>query len=737
MKEILDLLKNVKGNNGQYTALCPAHNDQENSLSINIGNDKVLLHCHAGCSPDAIVSALGLKMSDLFAASKPRKSAVEKKKINTIIYEYRNADGTLIYTKQRYEYDNGSKSFHFVQPNGIFKAPSERAPYNLPAVLASDTVYFVEGEKAADAIIKAGRVATSLDAGAKSIWLSEYNAYFKDKTVFILPDNDEPGMMYANKIGNALPGSKIIKLPDLPDKGDIYDWLKNGHTMGEVDELPTVEPEPPSPEISLENITGFIEINPFETAETRKRYDWHDIGTSNFFADAYKNIFRHCPEAKNWYVYDGRVWRLDVGNAVVSKLAKSFTSYMLDCRKYLDDDQMEKWIKYVSNRIKKKNRDTMIADAISVYPIYKKEFDSNNDLFNCKNGTLNLKTFEFKEHDPNNLLTKISNVHYDPNATSPLFEKFIGEIMQGDAEKTEYLQKALGYALTADTHYETSFMLYGATKRNGKSTLMSTIMYALGDYGLDMKPETLAVKKNQDSRQASGDLARLDGCRFLNVSEPPKRMLLDITLLKQMTGRDPITARNLYEREFTFYPKFKLFMNTNHLPLITDDDLFASDRINIITFDRHFKAIEQDKTLKNRLITPENISGIFNWCLQGLHKFINDGLEPPKVIVAATEDYRNDSDKVGKFIADCLEKTPGQNCKAGDVYFLYQVWCAESGYGCENKTNFFAELKYKKIFAESGYIDGSGYKNVVRGYRINRAKTNTTPPPSDKDAPSK
>jgi putative DNA primase/helicase len=173
-------------------------------------------------------------------------------------------------------------------------------------------------------------------------------------------------------------------------------------------------------------------------------------------------------------------------------------------------------------------------------------------------------------------------------------------------------------------------------------------------------------------------------------------------------------------------------MNTNHLPLITDDDLFASDRINIITFDRHFKTQEQDKSLKSRLITEDNISGIFNWCLQGLHKFIDDGLEPPEVVKNATEDYKNDSDKVGKFIIDRLEKTPGKNCRAGDVYSIYQIWCEANGYGCENKANFFAELKYKKIFAENGYVDGNSYQNVVRGYII---KTNETPPPSDKDAP--
>ncbi|MDR2971789.1 MAG: hypothetical protein LBU83_07685 [Bacteroidales bacterium] len=242
MQEILNLLKNVKGGNGQYTALCPAHEDRESSLSVKIEVDKMLLYCHAGCSVEAIISKLGLTMADLFA-KKPRKSTAKKQKINTITYEYKTADGFLAYRKQRYEFDDGSKSFAFFTPDGKKGRGGKSCLYNLPAVLTADTVYFCEGEKCVDAITKAGRVATSLDTGAKSIWRKEFNAYFENKTVLILPDNDDSGMMYANKIAHELPGSKIIKLPDLPKGGDVFDWLQQGWTIAEIDELPTVEPE--------------------------------------------------------------------------------------------------------------------------------------------------------------------------------------------------------------------------------------------------------------------------------------------------------------------------------------------------------------------------------------------------------------------------------------------------------------------------------------------------------------
>jgi putative DNA primase/helicase len=208
----------------------------------------------------------------------------------------------------------------------------------------------------------------------------------------------------------------------------------------------------------------------------------------------------------------------------------------------------------------------MVKDARDKYCISNEDLDKDSDLLNLQNGTLNLKTFEFREHRAEDLLSKIANVSYNPAARSELWQHFINEVMQGDEEKIKYLQKAIGYGITADTSLETCFILYGATTRNGKSTLVETIMHMLGGssgYAMQMKPESLAQKQNNDSRQANGDIARLAGARFLNVSEPPKKMIFDAALLKTLLGRDSIVARHLHEREFEFDPMFKLFMNTN------------------------------------------------------------------------------------------------------------------------------------------------------------------------------
>ena len=700
----LDYFKNIKGNNGQYTALCPAHDDNNNSLSVKITDNRVLLYCHAGCSTESIMSALSLPMTALFLDYKTKKPKAAKQRINTITYKYTAEDGSLAYIKQRYEYDDKSKSFAFYTPNGEKGRGGKSYPYNLLDVLAAEsdeTIYFCEGEKCVEAVKKAGYIATSLDAGANSIWKKEYNAYFESKNVIILPDNDEPGMKYAVNIKKELPNAVIKELPDLPEKGDVYDWLQNGHSMSEIDELPTVEIEM-LPEILIEDLPGFIGINPF-TAENKNRYRWDDIGTSNHFADTYKNICRYCPEIKSWYIYDGRVWKIDVGGVVTSQYGKAFTFYMLDCRKYLkDDDQRENWIKYVAKRIQKKNRDIMLADAATVYSVSIHEFDKDPYLLNVQNGTIDLRTFELKPHNPDDFLSKIANVTFDENARCERWERFITEIMQDDNDKAQFLQKSLGYSLTGDTSEECFFIFYGNTTRNGKGTTAETVLHILGDYGRTAQPETIAQKQTSNGGSPSEDVARLKGARFVNMSEPDKGLRLNSALVKSMTGGDTITARFLHQNSFEFRPEYKLFINTNHLPKVNDDSIFASGRVKLIPFERHFPENEQDKGLKAFFRQPENKSGIFRWLLIGLQLLKADGLRQPKSVRDATAQYREDSDIIGQFISECLLEKPNYNTLLKNVHSVYEAWCKDNGYGTLNSHNLSAELKRKNKKVERG-----------------------------------
>ena len=697
LNNILTQLQEVKGSGEQYTAKCPAHDDQKASLSVAFKNDRILLKCFAGCDIYTIVKALGLEMKDLFADK--RDYQAQTKKVAETVYDYTDEKGELVYRKKRFDQPDGSKFFAFYKPNGTKGlANIPRVPYRLHKLAEAETIYFVEGEKCVHAIEQAGYTATTLDGGAQSPWRKHYAPYFEGKQVIILPDFDATGMQYAVKIKRELPHAAIKELPGLPNKGDIYDWLEQGHTMAEIAKLPAVEPEP---EITIEDLPDFIQINPF-SPENRQRYRWDDIGTSDFFADAYKNICRYCPEAKSWYIYDGQVWRLDVGGAVTSQCGKAFTSYMLDCRKHLEDDeQRENWVKYVANRIKKKNRDIMLADASTVYPVSIHEFDKDPHLLNVRNGTIDLRAFTLRPHSPDDFLSKIANVTFDESARCDRWDQFIQEIMQDDRDKAQFLQKSLGYALSGDTSEECFFIFYGNTTRNGKGTTAETTLHILGDYGRTAQPETVAQKQHSGGGAPSEDVARLKGARFVNMSEPDKGLRLNSALVKSMTGGDTITARFLHQNSFEFRPEYKLFINTNHLPRVNDDSIFASGRVKLIPFERHFPENEQDKSLKLFFRQPENKSGILNWLIAGLKLLKSDGLKQPKSVRDATAQYREDSDTTGQFISERLVENTGAKTLIKNVYAAYEEWCKDNGYRPLSVRSLTPELRRRNLIIDN------------------------------------
>jgi len=232
IQEILKHIKNVKKSGNGFTGLCPVHNDNINSLSISQAKDgKILIHCHAGCSTEKILAALGLTMPDLF----PGEVKQEKKIV--AVYQYKDLEGNLVHETVRYE----PKSFVQRRPDGkgsyiykdVFK-DIKPLLYNLKAVVEAikndKVIYVVEGEKDVDNLGKLGLVATTNPMGAGK-WQDHYSDYLVNASVVIVPDNDEPGKQHAQDIAKSLyckaKSIKIVELPGLPAKGDVTDFFLN------------------------------------------------------------------------------------------------------------------------------------------------------------------------------------------------------------------------------------------------------------------------------------------------------------------------------------------------------------------------------------------------------------------------------------------------------------------------------------------------------------------------------
>jgi putative DNA primase/helicase len=270
-------------------------------------------------------------------------------------------------------------------------------------------------------------------------------------------------------------------------------------------------------------------------------------------------------------------------------------------------------------------------------------------------------------------------------------------------ETAVYLQKALDYALTGLTEFECFYILYGATTRNGQTTFTETIAHILGDYTCTIQPQTLA-RRSSDGASPSPDIARLKGSRLVNMPEPKKGLELNIALIKQLTGGDTYAGRFLNENPFEFCLEFKMFINTNHLPRASDNTVFASGRVKLIPFEKHFSLEEQDTGLKQTFRKTANKSAILNWLIMGCRLILEAGIDTPKRVTDAIAAYRREADIIGMFLAEYTVEREGCHLSTLALYAQYTTWAKDNGYKPLNNKNFVMELRRRLEVRRDGAV---------------------------------
>ncbi|MGD9853942.1 MAG: hypothetical protein AB7U20_03235 [Planctomycetaceae bacterium] len=258
LAELQSFLKNVTPRKNGFTASCPAHDDEQASLSVKAATDGTLLvKCHAGCNFKSIAAALN-KPAKWFFPGAPTASRNGRARGELVaIYDYRDAARTMLYQSCRFESPNGDgkprKAFSQRTPDGnggwLYKLNGvARVPYRLPELIAADPcepVLIVEGEKHVDRLRALGFVATCNSGGAGK-WLKSFSPYLAGRDVIVLPDNDHAGCKHARVVHDALTGTaasvRVLTLDGLPDRGDVIDWLEAGGTADQLRELlPTAQ----------------------------------------------------------------------------------------------------------------------------------------------------------------------------------------------------------------------------------------------------------------------------------------------------------------------------------------------------------------------------------------------------------------------------------------------------------------------------------------------------------------
>jgi putative DNA primase/helicase len=442
-----------------------------------------------------------------------------------------------------------------------------------------------------------------------------------------------------------------------------------------------------------------------------------DYGNAERLVYYHGDNIRYCEAMKSWFIWDGKRWKVD-DCLEIERLAKDTVRRIYNEAGNSDNENQRKAIADHAKRSEANNKIqamVSLAKSESGVIIRPNDLDRNGFLLNCENGTIDLRTGELLPHRKMDNITKIIPVNFDKTAECSRWELFLKEIFKDDKDLITFIKYAVGYSLTGSIKEECIFICYG-TGRNGKSKYLDTLEFIFGDYGKNVLPTTFE-EQQKFSGSASEDIARLKNIRFISTVETAEGRRLSESLVKKMTGDRIITARELYQKSFQFEQAYKIWLATNHKPIIRGTDNAIWERIKLIPFEVYFSEEKRDKDLLEKLIAEA--PGILNWAIEGCLLWQGMGLYPVTAgkVKDATNDYRVEMDLIGEFIKDkCIQKDDISISKQF-LYNAYSEWCKESGLNPEPKIKFGRKLKESyNIKDDSGTDNVSIWKGLALKY---------------------
>lgn len=455
----------------------------------------------------------------------------------------------------------------------------------------------------------------------------------------------------------------------------------------------------------------------------------------NDLGNARRLITRHGQDmmwvdGTGWLIWDGRRWSGVGGDAEAMKrahlVAEAIGGEVLALElefKRLQKDPPEtfiasEWLKRIEDHFKWRGAtgnaakvDAMLRSAAPYLRRQARELDDRPFLLNVTNGTLELPTelivnqdgshelvdgnIVLRPHHHDDLVTRICNVAYDPEARCPQWQTFLDQIVP-DKETQVFLQTWFGYVLTGDISEQQLVMAHGAGA-NGKSTMLDVIKYIMGDYAIVLPIETFLSDDRRRGGEATPDLARVPGARLITASEPEGTRALSESMTKQVTGGEEMTARNLHQPFFEFMPCFKLVLSFNKKPRVRGQDEGIWRRILLVPFLEFIPKSKRDKQLPKRL--RHEAAGILNWMIDGYLIWRERGLVAPDSVVHATDEYRSESDTVGEFMRIVTRREPGQKVQANRLFDIFTKWAGVNGLQPVSRTAFgrrLSDLHYEK-----------------------------------------
>ncbi len=399
-----------------------------------------------------------------------------------------------------------------------------------------------------------------------------------------------------------------------------------------------------------------------------------DAGNAEALAHFYGYRLKYDHKRGRWLVFGKHHWRPD-GDGELVRLCKRLARLRHAAALKITDktEQVEacKWARGTESRQK---IDAALTLARAEAPVADRGegWDSAPFLLGVPNGVVDLRTGTLREGRPEDRITQIAAAPFDPQATCPRWERFLGEVLSDDDELVAFLHRALGYSATGDMRERCFLILYGGGS-NGKSVLLAQVRSVLGDLAADTPFTTFELNARSG---IPADLAALEGRRFVTASETAEHCRLNEARIKAWTGQDPCTARLLHENFRTFQPVGKLWLCTNHRPRVEDDSEGFWQRVRLVPFRRQFRA-DDDPELQDTL--RAEATGILRWIVEGARLWFEGGLQAPTSVLAAGDEWRAEADPVAEFLAACCVLHPEESAQSAKLFAAYEAWAQIEG----------------------------------------------------------
>ncbi|MBZ0183324.1 MAG: DUF5906 domain-containing protein [Melioribacteraceae bacterium] len=401
--------------------------------------------------------------------------------------------------------------------------------------------------------------------------------------------------------------------------------------------------------------------------------DYTETYVKDEFVKYYKSDLMFHQDLKRFYFYEHGLWNEFEQNILEGRIS-SLMEFIVDDERKITQANANKVYKRLQT-----------VDSL----IFKKDFNTNKFLLNLKNGVYDLRNKKFLSHSPSYYHNYQFPFEYHPNADCPLFKEKLAEIFPNDQESIDFLRSWMLYLMIRSYEHQKILFMIGEKGRNGKSLIAELIT--------EMLSKALVTNQNIEELSSNRNYSKVQlESKLLNIASETSYEALETNILKNLSGGDTISAREIYKPQVKFTNYARLVVIGNSMPIFKSADPALLKRICILDFKESFED-KADPQLLEKL--KKEIPGIFNWILEMADNIIleDDSIKigEPKSILNNLEKYKYQLDTTLGYVNEKVTLKENHAVQLKEIYDSYRKWFKEQGYKSslmKNKSLFKTSL---------------------------------------------